>query len=368
MFTHLRLRSEYSLLDSVLRIKDLVSWATQQNSTKKTVTSLGLMDNMSISGALDFSEKMLKIGIKPILGISVNVSHEAKQYSRLPNIGLIAKTQTGYKNLLKILHCAHFQYTKNVYGQNYIQLQDLNNLAEDIICITGGYDGILVDSFLQEETERANDILRHLHSLFKDRLYIEITRHGRQKEQMIEDFLIDLAIKNHIPLVATGNVFFYKREHFEAYEAMSCIREGNFLTQKDRIRINEEYYLKTPQEMESLFEDIPEAINNSTELSYRCSFALQSRGPILPSYQTTDDRNIEQELMMQSRTGLEKCFTDYAISPEQQVKYQQRLDYELETIIKMNFAGYFLIVADFIRWAKNNHIPVGPGVVLEWGL
>lgn len=360
MFTHLRLRSEYSLLDSVLRIKDVTTWAVEQNSAGGTVESLGLMDHMSISGALDFSEQMLKIGIKPIIGISVNAAYN-NHTDKLPNLGLLAKSQLGYKNLLKILHHAHFYSDKNSYGQNYIKLQDLANFAEGIICITGCYDGILIDSFLRQQISKAQDILQYLKDLFKDNLYIELTRHGRQDEQKIEDFLLDLATEHSVPLVATGNVFFYKKDHFEAYEAIACIRESRFLSEKDRIRLNDEYYLKSPQDMELLFSDIPEAIRNSTEIAYRCSFALESRDPILPSYQTTNNRDIATELREQSYAGLKQCFLDYNITSQEQGQYQQRLDYELEVIIKMDFAGYFLIVADFIKWAKDHDIPVGPG-------
>jgi DNA polymerase-3 subunit alpha len=360
-FCHLRVRTEYSILNSVITISNICDYLKKSNSK-----AIGMMDDMNLSGGLNFSQN-IKDYAKPIIGLNVFLNQKKYQdynIKSLPSLGLIAKNENGYKNLLKILYKANFSYEKSSSDQKYIFLEDLDSdLSKDLIAITGGYFGCLLFDYKTFSNANSEQTLSTLLKIFGDNLYIELNRHARTKEQEYEDFLVDIAYRFSVPLVATNDVYFYQKKYFESYDALSCIRDKTFLYDDNRYRLNHEYYLKNEQEMLTLFSDIPEAIENTIEIAKRCSFFVNKRPASLPSFISDEGAlNENESLKKQATEGLQSKISQYNFQEEtQKQSYLDRLDYELSIITKIGFAGYFLIVSDFIRWAKSNNIAVGPG-------
>lgn len=358
-FYHLRTRSEYSLLTSALKLADLEKYIQEHN-----VKAMCLMDDMSLSAGLRWSMHLQDLKtIKPLIGLNVFIGKEIYDLNNTyPQLGLIAQSEKGYLNLLQILHCGHFEHNENDFQQLWITMQDLKKYTEDVILLTGGYRGVIGYEFLNYGQKMATETLDELHKAFGDRMYIELTRHGRTREKELEDFLIDYAYKNNVPLVATNDPCFLKREHFNAFDALACIRDKLYLNDPTRKRLNEEYYLKSAEEMEELFSDIPEAIENTEQIVKRCNFLIHKVKPTLPHY----CKNQEEEAQMMekiAKEGMETRFEQINWDKSKHTKedYWERLKYEIGVIEKMGFPGYFLIVADFVQWSKHNGVAVGAG-------
>ena len=358
-FFHLRVRSEYSLLTSAVRLADLEKYIKENN-----VKAMCLMDDMSLSAGLRWSTHLCDMKtVKPLIGLNVFIGKENYNLDNLyPQLGLIAKSERGYLNILKILRCGHFEHEENDFQQLWITLDELEKYSDDVVLLTGGYRGVIGYEFLNYGKETATKTLDELYKVFKDRMYIELTRHGRSREKELEDFLIDYAYKNNIPLVATNDVCFLTRKHFKSFDVLACIRDKVFLNDPSRKRLNEEYYLKSAEEMEELFSDIPEAIENTEQIVKRCNFCISKRKPALPHF--CDSLEEEAELMKKKAyDGMEKRFNqiDWRKAIYKKEDYLDRLKYEIDVIEKMGFSGYFLIVADFVGWSKKNGVTVGAG-------
>ncbi len=363
-YHHLRTRSEYSLLTSALKLADLEKYIQENN-----VKAMCLMDDMSLSAGLRWSMHLQDLKtIKPLIGLNVFIGKEIYDLNNTyPQLGLIAQSEKGYLNLLQILHCGHFEHNENDFQQLWITMQDLKKYTEDVILLTGGYRGVIGYEFLNYGQKMATETLDELHKAFGERMYIELTRHGRTREKELEDFLIDYAYKNNVPLVATNDPCFLKREHFNAFDALACIRDKLYLNDPARKRLNEEYYLKSAEEMEELFSDIPEAIKNTEQIVKRCNFLIHKVKPTLPHF----CKNTEEEAEMMKKMsyeGMEERFKQIHWGQDGKTKnghtkqeYFERLEYEIGVIEKMGFPGYFLIVADFVQWSKHNGVAVGAG-------
>ncbi len=352
-FVNLRLRSEYSLLSSVLRMSQIVDFAKQAKPL-----ALGLLDESSLSGVFEFSTKLAKIGVKPLLGLNLCISVKDNEEERLSYLSFLAKNEAGYHNLIKLLHKAYFKYPFNSLEQKYIKFEDIAEFSQDLICISGGYNGLFGKYFLQDNISQIKNHLLELKKIFGYDFYIELTRHGRQKEKEFEDLMLSYAFEENIPLVATNDVHFLKKDQFNAFDVLSCIHDGRYIYERDRPRLNEEYYLKSELDMIELFNDIPEAINNTIEIAKKCSFLLLENKPMLPSFTQGDENKENEEFTRQAREGLKNRLKKITVDEN---LYKERLEFELKVIIKMGFAGYFLIVSDFIKWSKQNGISVGPG-------
>ena len=357
-FYHLRTRSEYSLLTSACKLADLENYIKENN-----IKAMCLMDDMSMSAGLRWSMHLGDMQVQPLIGLNVFIGKEIYDLNNsYPQLGLIAKNENGYLNMLKLLRCGHFEHEENDFQQLWIKMDELKQYSEDVVLLTGGYRGVIGYEFLNFGAKMATDTLDELRQTFGDRMYIELTRHGRTKEKELEDFLIDYAYKYNIPLVATNDVCFLKREHFTAFDALACIRDKVYLTDPTRKRLNEEYYLKSSQEMEELFGDIPEAILNTEQIVKRCNFLIHKRKPTLPHFCDSPEKEAEMMEDMAYK-GMEFRFQqinwDKALHKKEE--YLERLKYEIEVIEKMGFPGYFLIVADFVQWSKNNGVAVGAG-------
>ncbi|MDG7056248.1 MAG: DNA polymerase III subunit alpha [Wolbachia endosymbiont of Meromenopon meropis] len=347
MFIHLRVHSVYSLLESSIKIEELSKLCLQNKMPAVAITDSG-----NLFGSLEFAEHAASRGIQPIIGCNITIRH-LKQ--NLP-ILLLAKNELGYNNLVALVSES---FKKRVSSDDipYVDFSELLNLSLGLIALTGGYNDILAQLLLRQDKET----IKRLLLTFNDRLYVELQRHGLNKELELEKNLIDFAYQYNIPLVATNDVYFSNKSDYEAFVILTCISEGSYVTEYNRKKkLTSEHYFKSTSEMKNLFCDIPEAIYNTSVIARRCSYMPISRQqPILPKFPCRENKTENEELKEQAIAGLK-----FRIKNEKNInsrQYYNRLSYELNIIISMKYSGYFLIVSDFIRWSKVNGIPVGPG-------
>ncbi|WP_404426883.1 DNA polymerase III subunit alpha [Thalassospira australica] len=369
-FVHLRVHTNYSLAEGAITTKELAKLCEADGQPAVAMT-----DTNNMFGALDFSGVMSGSGIQPILGVQIGVERFGDQpvigrISREPdpdNLVLIAKNDRGYFNLLKIVSRAHM--TSEAGSEPKALYDHIEKYSSDIICLTGGPTGPLARLIAEEQHEAATECLNKLSGIFGNRLYIELQRHGEPVEEKVEPGLIKLAYDHNIPLVATNDCFFPKAEMYEAHDVFICIGQGAVVGQEDRWRLTPEHRFKTAAEMRDLFADIPEACDNTLAIARRCSWHVEKIDPILPPFDCGEGRTEVDELRHMSEEGLKGRLAKYVFTEdmtdaqkEEIAKpYWERLEYELGIINQMGFPGYFLIVADFIQWAKDHEIPVGPG-------
>jgi DNA polymerase-3 subunit alpha len=356
-FVHLHLHSAFSLSEGAIPISRLKSLALEAGMAAVAVT-----DTNNLFGALEVSQTLSKAGIQPIIGLQQSFETPAlldaePREARPPSLVLLAQNAAGYANLMKLTSGA-FLKSARADGP-CADYAALDGASDGIICLTGGFEGP-VDRLLRAgRAEEAASLLERLIALFPNRLYVELQRHeGRPS---VEADLVDLAYGRALPIVATNEPFFPKREDHAAHDALLCIAEGAYVHQDDRRRVTPDHYFKSAAEMADLFADLPEAIEASVEIARRCAFRPKTRDPILPRFVKSGDAAGEaKELERQAREGLKARFAATALSAPAEV-YEDRLKAELAVINRMGFPGYFLIVADFIQWAKAAGIPVGPG-------
>src|SRR5215471_4614819 len=368
-FVHLRVHSAYSLLEGALTIQKLAALARADG-----VPALALTDSNNLFGALEFSEAMAEVGIQPIIGVTLSLTFAAERQTTMATeqrsprnegrIALLAKDANGYANLMRLSTDAYFAAAET--GEVVTPLAELASRAEGLIALTGGPEGVIDLPLAEGNPELARTRLEALKALFGDRLYVELQRHNLPQERAIEPQLIDLAYDFDIPIVAANEPYFATQEDFEAHDALLCIAEGSYVAVDDRRRLSPEHYFKTSAEMRKLFADVPEALDNTIEIARRCAFRPEERTPILPPFLTGGSVRSAgteaAELRRQAEAGLKERVTQYGLAPGYDAAtYAERLAFELDVITSMNYQGYFLIVADFIKWAKAQNIPVGPG-------
>ena len=358
-FVHLRVHSEYSLLQGAIRLKSLPELCIEADMPAVAVT-----DKNNLFCALEFSVAASSKGVQPIIGCQIDIQYtDPKVGDSLPKVApiiLIAQSERGYQNLMKLNSCLYLDEEKRGFPR--LDLTQLKYHSDDLICLSGGPDGPIGSLIEEGQIDKATDYAANLLEIFDDRFYIELQRHPEEGglptlEQQTEPIFLQIAYEMDIPIVATNDVHFLNPEAFESHDALLCIADGAYVDQQEpRRRLTRQHYFKNPKEMLALFADLPEAVENTVEIAQRCSFMVSCRDPILPKF--ADDE--VAELRRQANEGLQKRLQviPHAVSVEE---YQKRLDFELNVIINMGFPGYFLIVADFIQWAKKNKIPVGPG-------
>ncbi|MEX0319409.1 MAG: DNA polymerase III subunit alpha [Ruegeria sp.] len=357
-FIHLRVHTEYSLLEGAVRLKKLPDLCRKMEMPAVAVT-----DTNNMFSALEFSVGASGAGVQPIIGCQVDLAYVQAQPGEKPKppapLVLLAQNEAGYENLMQLSSCL---YVDKGGQLPQVSLEELAQHSAGLICLTGGPDGPVGMLLQAGQRPAAEALVDRLAAMFSDRLYIELQRHpgeGGQPEaeRLTERGHVEMAYAKNLPLVATNDVYFPTSDMYEAHDALICISEGAYVDQQEgRRRLTAQHYLKSPQEMATLFADLPEAIENTVEIAKRCAFMAYRRDPILPKF--ADDE--VEELRRQANEGLQKrlAVIPHAVTPEE---YQERLDFELGIIEGMGFPGYFLIVADFIKWAKDHDIPVGPG-------
>jgi len=364
-FIHLRVHSAFSLLEGALKIDKIIARAVADNQPAIAITDSGNM-----FGALEFSLKCWDAGVQPIMGCQLAIDFadgiersNRGQMTNWPQIVLLAANEEGYQNLVRLVSRSHLDNDSE--GAPHIMAEWLTNSSAGIIALTGGMGGGIDRALRENKPDLAAKRLDILQGFFGDRLYIELQRHGAYDRQT-EASLLDIAYDKNLPLVATNEAFFFEKGDYEAHDALLAVAEGQIISNEDRRRVTPDHYLKSQAEMVALFADVPEALENTIEIARRCHIHAPTREPILPRFtasQGTDPLQEEaRELARQAGEGLrERLEVSGLAAGYTQQDYQERLDHELGIIEKMQFPGYFLIVADFIKWAKAHGIPVGPG-------
>jgi len=379
-FVHLRVHDAFSLSEGAIKIPDLAALCT-----KYDMPAVGVADTGNLFGALEFSLTARGKGVQPIIGCQIAVQREGVNVHGGGGPGsdwiiLLAQSEEGYSNLLELVSRSYLQSVAEDSPQ--ISFEDLQTHNVGLIALTGGVSGGVGRLLVEGQRPAAEEMLLRLARLFEGRLYVELMRHGQPEEDQIEPELIDMAYTHNLPLVATNEVFFADRSMYEAHDALMCIAAGATVSRTDRRRVTQEHYFKSPEEMRELFADLPEAIENTLVVAQRCAYMPDTRAPILPPYPKLQGRDEEEVLREMSADGLEgrlerQVYCEGQSTEEREAvarPYRERLQYELDIIVQMGFPGYFLIVADFIHWAKNEDIPVGPGrgsgagSVVAWAL
>ena len=357
-FVHLRLHTEYSLRDGLLTIPAML-----EKAAANAMPALGISDLGNLYGIVKFYQGAIQYGIKPIIGVDMWLVNDKKanDYSRLT---LICQNNEGYNNLLKLVSRS---YLEGQQDRPCIQKSWLNDLTQGLIALSGAQEGDIGKAILAQDRNTAKSCVKFWQELFPDRFYLEVSRNGKTGEHDYIQAAVKLAEKYELPIVATNDTRFLEREDFEAHEARVCIQEGVTLNDPHRSRLyTDQQYFRTQQEMEKLFADLPEALANTIHIAKRCNVTFTLGINKLPHFPVPPSYTTESYLTEVARNGLEERLktiypNDAARLRENRMAYDQRLERELDVINKMGFAGYFLIVADFTRWAKENDIPVGPG-------
>ena len=370
-FVHLRLHSEYSVVDGIVRLEPAI-----QKAVNDQMGALALTDLMNFFGLIKFYSKARDSGLKPIAGADIWISHPSQSNKSHRGL-LLVKNMKGYLNLCELLskamtenqHLGHHEIHPSWFhlqSSSTLAAKEPFLLSEGLIFLSGAMQGDIGNALLADQIELAEEHAKHWQSVFPNHFYLEIQRVGNDQEERYIHLVAGLASRLKIPLVATHPIQFMQPDDFRAHEIRVCVADGDQLGNPKRVvRFTPEQYFKTGEQMKELFADIPSAISNSVEIAKRCNLILQLGKPKLPDFPTPDNLSLEIYLERQSKLGLDERLQQ--LYPEQEQRsversrYEERLDFEIKTIVQMGFPGYFLIVADFISWAKNNGVPVGPG-------
>ena len=374
-FVHLRVHTAYSLSAGAIKIKELVSLCRAH-----AMPAVAITDSGNLFGALEFATACAEAGIQPIIGCEVALASGEGGEGPRPGRGaaepdrlvLLVQSETGYRNLLALVSRSYLDGEAG--ADPAVSLADLAAAADGLLCLAGGAKGPLGRLLAEGQNESAEAMAARLAAAFPGRLYIELLRHGMEDEARAEAGLIELAYRRDLPLVATNDCYFPDRDFYEAHDALLCIAQGRAIADSDRKRLTPEHYFRPAAEMRELFADLPETCDNTLTVARRCAFIPQPRRPILPAFPTADGVGEEEALREAARKGLAARLEAAGVADADAEPYRARLEFELQVIISMGFAGYFLIVADFIQWAKRQGIPVGPGrgsgagSVVAWAL
>ena len=356
-FNHLKIHSQYSICEGAIKIDELKDY-TKENKIK----AIALCDSENLCGALEFAEKLSKVGTQPIIGSQINFKID----DTIGLLPLFALNENGYKRIIEL---SSLSYLKNDnLSDPHLIFDELLNKTEGLALFSGTINGLFGKLFNKGKFNEIQKIYAKLKSKYEDRFYIEIQRHGDQNEIEFEKFNLSNSLNLEIPLIATNEVYYLDKNMHEAHDALICIKNKTYINEKNRIKYTNQHYLKNNSEMSELFADLPEALENNYNFPYRCSFRPLSSKPILPNISSNEGENADEILKRNSLEGLKEKFekifkvqNKQTDSNEIYLQYKDRLDHELDIIIEMKYASYFLIVSDYIKWAKENDIPVGPG-------
>lgn len=356
-FVPLRVFSSYTMLEGAIEPKAIAKRARELG-----FPAVGVSDRNGLYAAMPFSDACKKSGVQPIVGTLLAVKRPELAEGApvaIDWLALYAQNEAGYLNLCNLVSAAHLD--RPIEEDAHVPLDALEGRTEGLICLTAGAEGALARLYAEGQDSAAEAYARRIEALFPDRLYVEIVRRLNEVEGRAEAKLLDYAYARDLPLVATNPCCFADESFHEAHDAMLCIANSSYIASDDRPRSSPDAWMKPANEMKSLFADLPEAIANTLVVAQRCAYAAPKRKPILPSL--AGDREGEAAMLRTlSHAGLEKRLEKAGITaPDQRQAYVDRLEFELDVIIQMGFPGYFLIVADFIQWAKAHDIPVGPG-------
>ena len=346
-FIHLRCLSSYSLSESTLKIKKLVSLAKKNN-----LPALAITDNNNMFGVFEFAQECVSNNIQPIIGSSINLL-DIREKDKISQLSFLVKNETGYKNLIYLSSISYLNKESDIG----ITIKDLENHSEGLFCFLGGeYNPLMM---LHNENKNIDAIINVLKKLFKNNLLFELQRINDSEIEVFENILIKKSIEFEVSLIGTNNIKFGEKEEFAAHDALLCVAQKTTINNGSRKTSNNQLAFKNDKEMFELFADIPEIIENNFNVAISCSFYPKEVTPKLPKFKNNLNLSESQLLVKTAKNGLIQKIKENEIQEKKQ--YENRLNFEIEIITKMGFAGYFLIVSDFVNWAKENKIPVGPG-------
>ena len=356
-FNHLKIHTQYSICEGAIKIDDL-----QEYSKSNKIKSLGLCDTSNLCGALEFAEKISKSGTQPIIGTQINF----KIHDTIGLLPLYALNETGYKNIIDLSSASYLN--NDELSDPHVTFDYLLNNSEGVALFSGTVFGLFGKLFDKGKFSEIHDLYNKIKLKFGDRFYIEIQRHKDLNESGFEKFNLKKSSDLEIPIIATNEVYYLNKDMHEAHDALICIGNKTYVNEKNRLKLSDQHYFKNNSEMSELFFDLPEALENNYNFPLRCNFRPLFSNPILPNISKDKGGDADEILKKESLEGLktkfEKVFNINANDIETEknyLDYKKRLDHELSIIIEMKYASYFLIVSDYIKWAKNNDIPVGPG-------
>ena len=356
-FNHLKIHSQFSICEGAVKLDDLKDF-----SKENKIRAIGLCDTGNLCGALEFAEKLSKSGSQPIIGTQINF----KFNDTIGLLPLFALNEIGYKRIIELSSKSFLN--NDELSDPHLNFDQLLNQNDGVAIFSGTFNGLVGQLFNKGKLKEIKELFLKLKNNYGDRFYIEIQRHNDQNEKDFEKFNLINSKKLEIPLIATNEVYYLSKDMHEAHDALMCIKNKTYINEKNRIKLSDQHYLKSNSEMVDLFADLPEALENNFNFPYRCNFRPLSSKPMLPNISSEKGISADEKLKIDSLKGLnEKMIKIFQINDENflkdknYLKYKDRLDHELEIIIKMNYSSYFLIVSDYIKWAKENNIPVGPG-------
>ena len=356
IFNHFKLHTQYSICEGAIKIEDLKDLCKLDK-----IRCLGISDTSNLCGALEFSEGVSKSGTQPIIGTQINFKYE----NEIGLLTLIAKNKSGYSRIIELSSKSYLD--RSELETSHCNFEDLFIDTENVLVMSGTINGLFGKLFNKGKLKDIENLYKSISKKFKNNFYIEIQRHEDKNEKSFENFNIQLSGKYEIPIIASQEVYYLEKSMHEAHEALICIGNKSYVNDKNRISFSNHHYLKSNNEMYELFKDLPEALENNYNLPYRCSFRPTTSKPVLPNISSNEDGNADKKLEQDSLNGLKKKF-EIIFKLENNKKkdeiiriYNNRLKHELGIITHMKYSSYFLIVADYINWAKKNDIPVGPG-------
>ncbi|MDL1956397.1 MAG: DNA polymerase III subunit alpha [Candidatus Desulfofervidus auxilii] len=357
-FVHLHVHTQYSLLDGAIRLTDLMAKAKEYH-----MPAVAMTDHGNLFGAIEFYEMALESGLKPIIGCEVYIAPDYKKKAgkeKLTHLLLLAENEIGYRNLLKLISIS---YLEGFYYKPRIDKALLSQYHEGLIAMSACLHGEIPSLLLQGNYEAAKKAAQSYVEIFgKENFYLELQANGLPEQEIVNKGLIRLSHELEIPLVATNDCHYLNKEDAYAHDILLCIQTGKSVNEKNRLRFsNDQFYFKSPEEMVNIFAEVPEAIKNTLVIAERCNLRFELDIPHFPVFPVPKGETLESYLWKKAEEGLEKKLEKRGIKEEDKKTYRERLKYELDVITQMGFAGYFLIVADIINYAKKRGIPVGPG-------
>ena len=359
---NLKIHSQFSICEGAIKINQLSDFCK-----KNKVSAVGICDNENLSGALEFSNELSKLGIQPIIGTTIYLKDTVDKEIFYGKISLFAKNNKGYKNLLKLSSKSYLNL-KDEDNKPNISFDLLTRYLDGIIILIGGSKSFFSDLFIKNKDNYCNKKIYELKKIFNNNIYIEIQRHNEPHESQLEKKLIKAATELKIPLIATNEVFYLNQNEYAAHDAYICVGEKSYVNDKNRLKYSDQHYFMQSEQLADLFRDLPDALENNKNFKYRFCYYPKKSKPLLPHF-VDENMDVNKVLKDKAEQGLQERLTKF-IYPQlkneierEDIKklYDTRLQYEVSVISNMKFSGYFLIVSDYINWAKSNNIPVGPG-------
>ncbi|MFL2525765.1 MAG: DNA polymerase III subunit alpha [Pelagibacteraceae bacterium] len=359
---NLKIHSQFSICEGAIKINQLSDFCK-----KNKVSAVGICDNENLSGALEFSNELSKLGIQPIIGTTIYLKDAVDKEIFYGKISLFAKNNKGYKNLLKLSSKSYLNL-KDEDNKPNISFDLLTRYLDGIIILIGGSKSFFSDLFIKNKDNYCNKKIYELKKIFNNNIYIEIQRHNEPHESQLEKKLIKAATELKIPLIATNEVFYLNQNEYAAHDAYICVGEKSYVNDKNRLKYSDQHYFMQSEQLADLFKDLPDALENNKNFKYRFCYYPKKSKPLLPHF-VDENMDVNKVLKDKAEQGLQERLNKF-IYPQhkneierEDIKklYDTRLQYEVSVISNMKFSGYFLIVSDYINWAKSNNIPVGPG-------